>query len=117
MGPIAWQYGHVGEWNSTRLGRAEARTAVSKFDASSCATFEGSPEEDVAGVDAALGADDPPPQAAAVTAAARAHAHDTRLIEPTSPSPVQQRIKEMNARRAGRRADPSRAGGSSMMSG
>lgn len=107
----------MGEWNSTRPGRAEARTAASKLEASSCATFEGSPEEEGAGVDAAPGTDDPPPQAAAVTAAARANAHDTRLIEPTSPSPVPQGIKEMNARRAGRRADPPRAGGSSMMGG
>jgi len=99
----------VGEWNSTRPGRAEPRTAASKLDASSCATFEGSPEEEGAGGDAAPGTDDPPPQAAAVTAAARAHAHDPRLIEPTSPSPVPQGIKEMNVSApGGERTRPAR---------
>jgi hypothetical protein len=41
MGTIAWQYGQVGDRNSTTPGRADVSTSVSKLLESRMTTFEG----------------------------------------------------------------------------
>jgi hypothetical protein len=70
MGTIAWQYGQVGDWNLTRLGRGAARTSASKFEESRTTSLEAllSGELGVVGEEVAP----PPPHAAARRAATRA---------------------------------------------
>jgi hypothetical protein len=81
-------------------------TTASKLEASSCATFVGSPEATGEGVVAVAGLEEPPPHAAAKRAAAIAATAVRRLI---LASAVPQRTKER------RRGDPARPGPSSMM--
>jgi len=43
MGTIAWQYGQVGDWNFTRLGRDTASASASKLLESSTTSLVESP--------------------------------------------------------------------------
>jgi len=75
MGTIAWQYGQVGDWNFTRLGRGAASTSVSKLPESRTTSFEESPE----GVAGLVGDDVPPPPQPTARRAATARNADQRL--------------------------------------
>jgi hypothetical protein len=55
MGTIAWQYGQVGEWNSTTDGREPPTTTESKFPESRTTTA------DDAGVGVGVGVEGPEP--------------------------------------------------------
>jgi hypothetical protein len=82
MGPIAWQYGQVGLWNST-IATGTAATRPPKLAASrSTALFVGT---GVADDDGVTGVEVPPPPQPAAKAAANAKSTSARrLIEAAS---------------------------------
>jgi hypothetical protein len=65
MGTIAWQWGQVGDWNSTRLGRGARRTSESKLPDSRTTSFDAPPPPEAGGLDGVGDEEPPPPQPAA----------------------------------------------------